>query len=685
MGDDYDDREPDFENLKKEAQDGDAQAKYRIGMMYKDGNGVERDCREAVKWFEEAANGGFGNAYFTVGVIYYHGEEFENGCNVKKDRAKAFEWFKKGLVMEPEWSKVGDIHSNYYLGLMYLNGDNTERDYETGFSYFERAVNRNSWAALECIDIMFQKGLVANSVYKTGDQWYSATMPDGNAAHQLAHMTITDNLNSDGFGFDDSSVWNRQLVLSLPDCSRIKYWLTDVRDESYEINYRKGIFWFEQAAEKGHKEAYQMLAIFYLMNKKNPEYNRAVPAIARLAGFISRTHKIKEKDINLNREECKALLERILEIAQFINSEEIWSINSILKESDNSILRIGLIMAASASFFDIEFILDVAKFFLKMDENSSGEDQYTAGKRLILEGIESIKFKTDVHCIKIRLTCIIGEDLNILEEEWKQIKGYSKTNIAIIYFERGRIYDNRENWDAAIYDFQTAYSMTEKDSDRKNFRTWLQYAWMEKQKDHDFYERIEPYARLIEKIKSESPKPIYEIVKYETKEEWTELAAAFAVFEEYQLLDRLIRDGAGAKYNAFNFQILNETVRPQLLWWEPAPLYLITIDRVWKKMKDPVKMLEYLVKRGANIDMRAGDGSNPLFNQIHSEGSIEVIKALLNLGADVNCLNPDWDTPLSIARADDLTEIEQLLLEYGALMPEPKPDQEEELGIFADD
>jgi len=189
---------------------------------------------------------------------------------------------------------------------------------------------------------------------------------------------------------------------------------------------------------------------------------------------------------------------------------------------------------------------------------------------------------------------------------------------------------------------------------------------------------MEPYARLIEKIKSEAPKPIFEIVNYQIKEEWTELAAAFAFFEEYDLLERLIKDGAGAAYKAFNFQILNETVRPGFAYWEPTPLYFITCKKAWVKMKDPRKMLEYLIKKGANINERAGDGSTALWNQVHPDGSLEVLQVLLELGADVNMPDSDGNTPLSAAQENNLNEVEELLLKHGALLPDELEEQDDD-------
>lgn len=47
-----------FEKTKSEAESGDAEAQYNLGLMYDKGNGVEQGYSEAVLWFRKAAEQG---------------------------------------------------------------------------------------------------------------------------------------------------------------------------------------------------------------------------------------------------------------------------------------------------------------------------------------------------------------------------------------------------------------------------------------------------------------------------------------------------------------------------------------------------------------------------------------------------------------------------------------------------
>ena len=52
------DNTSEFKNLKAKAERGDAEAQYRLGHCYSDGDVVPKDEKKAVFWFRKAANQG---------------------------------------------------------------------------------------------------------------------------------------------------------------------------------------------------------------------------------------------------------------------------------------------------------------------------------------------------------------------------------------------------------------------------------------------------------------------------------------------------------------------------------------------------------------------------------------------------------------------------------------------------
>src|SRR5437879_2992662 len=63
-----------FLEYKGKAETGDARAQFRLGFCYANGQGVEKDSAEAVKWFRKAADQNDAPAQSFLGFCYSNGE-----------------------------------------------------------------------------------------------------------------------------------------------------------------------------------------------------------------------------------------------------------------------------------------------------------------------------------------------------------------------------------------------------------------------------------------------------------------------------------------------------------------------------------------------------------------------------------------------------------------------------------
>ena len=76
----------DIDDLRKRAEQGDADAQHSLGVMYHNGEGVPQDYAEAVKWYRLAAEQGFAVAQLNLVFMYYNGE------GVPQDYVQAHKW-----------------------------------------------------------------------------------------------------------------------------------------------------------------------------------------------------------------------------------------------------------------------------------------------------------------------------------------------------------------------------------------------------------------------------------------------------------------------------------------------------------------------------------------------------------------------------------------------------------------
>ena len=119
------------EELLDMANDGIGSAQCLLGFKYLDGDGVEQDTSEAMKWFRMAAENGDAHASYTLGRIYYKGE----GTAV--DYAEAFKWF---LVA----GEKSDANSQFRLSEMYLNGNGVDKDVIAAYAWLTLAIGNGA-------------------------------------------------------------------------------------------------------------------------------------------------------------------------------------------------------------------------------------------------------------------------------------------------------------------------------------------------------------------------------------------------------------------------------------------------------------------------------------------------------------------------------------------------------------
>ncbi len=78
---------PVFAQSDFEAEQGDADAQFLLGVMYANGRGVAQNDQEAVKWYRLAAEQGDATAQSNLGVMYFNGE------GVAQNDQRAYLWF----------------------------------------------------------------------------------------------------------------------------------------------------------------------------------------------------------------------------------------------------------------------------------------------------------------------------------------------------------------------------------------------------------------------------------------------------------------------------------------------------------------------------------------------------------------------------------------------------------------
>ena len=117
----------DMATLTRQAQNGDVAAQLDLAdEYYKRGNHAK-----AFEWTTKAANQGFADAQFGLGVLYH------NGHGVRQDYQKAVEWYTKA-------ANQGHEYAQGILGWMYENGHGVSQDKSTAKRYYRQACDNGN-------------------------------------------------------------------------------------------------------------------------------------------------------------------------------------------------------------------------------------------------------------------------------------------------------------------------------------------------------------------------------------------------------------------------------------------------------------------------------------------------------------------------------------------------------------
>lgn len=120
------------------AAQGEAQAQFRLGLLYLEGRGVEQDDAQAAKWLNEAAQQGVTAAQNNLGSLY------ESGRGVTQDNGEAVRWYNQA-------AKAGDAYAQNSLGAMYARGKGIEKNHAWAVFWFAMSAQQGNEVAAQNI------------------------------------------------------------------------------------------------------------------------------------------------------------------------------------------------------------------------------------------------------------------------------------------------------------------------------------------------------------------------------------------------------------------------------------------------------------------------------------------------------------------------------------------------------
>ena len=144
-----------------------ADEQYELGNAYFHGNGREKNCYEAVKWWRRAAEQGHAGAQYSLGFF-----GCEQGLGAEKDDAAAAMWYRKA-------AEQGHAQAQCSLGFMYLCGTGVAKDYAEAFRWFQKSAMQGNPGGQYMLGNMYSSGEGVERNDKEAIRWYHKAVKQG--------------------------------------------------------------------------------------------------------------------------------------------------------------------------------------------------------------------------------------------------------------------------------------------------------------------------------------------------------------------------------------------------------------------------------------------------------------------------------------------------------------------------
>ena len=171
------------DSILKAAEQGIAEAQYRLGYCYEYGKGVEKSLTEAVKWYRKAADNGYPNAKYVLGNCYKYGK------GVEKSLTEAVKWYHKA-------ANDGDIAGQLALGNCYKYGKGVEQSFTEAAKWFRKGATQGYDYAQYELGKCYRDGKGVQQSYKEAEKWFRKAADQG---FSLAQKLLKDKVDTKAF------------------------------------------------------------------------------------------------------------------------------------------------------------------------------------------------------------------------------------------------------------------------------------------------------------------------------------------------------------------------------------------------------------------------------------------------------------------------------------------------------
>jgi hypothetical protein len=164
-------------DYRADAERGDMEAQYELGLCYRAGDGVAENPSLAFNWIYKSANQGYVKAQLLIGAYY------SIGYGVEKNLTKSAYWVRKA-------AEQGNAQAQWGLGECYRNGEGVEIDDSQSVYWYQKAAQQGLSYAQNSLGKCYKVGRGVDQDYAKALYWLSKAANQGidESYYQLGMM-----------------------------------------------------------------------------------------------------------------------------------------------------------------------------------------------------------------------------------------------------------------------------------------------------------------------------------------------------------------------------------------------------------------------------------------------------------------------------------------------------------------
>ena len=242
--------------LIQAADGGDNEAQFKLGTFYEKGEVIDKDLKEAVKWYRKAADQNNINALFQLGECYYRAR------GVGRDFKRAFDLYLEAAL-------EGHAKAQCSLGRCFDNGNGVEHNWENAFIWYKKAAKKGIIEAIYHLAKLYNYGWGVDQNEQKAIELYRQAAESGYAPAQFDLAEIY----QDGYcdqprNQNEARKWYELAAKNgevraqehLGRCyENGKY--------GYPKDFSEAFRWYKKAAEQGIESAERAVSLLYQSGK----------------------------------------------------------------------------------------------------------------------------------------------------------------------------------------------------------------------------------------------------------------------------------------------------------------------------------------------------------------------------------------------------------------------------------